>query len=176
MVAFEDEETLTILVVEDDEALAELLRTLLNRVPGWGATVVHDAAAAREVCHHVRVEVFVVDVNLPGISGLELLTLLRADPEWRDPPVILMSARPDQPEIEAALAGGQAGRFIAKPFDVDDLIAAVHDAVAAQRADQAALGPPEAPERTQLASPGEPLAQALSQTVGQPAPGKPGGY
>jgi len=144
MVAFEGDETLTILVVEDDEALAELLRTLLNRVPGWGATVVHDAAAAREVCHHVRVEVFVVDVNLPGISGLELLALLRADPEWRDPPVILMSARPDQPGIDAALARGTAGRFIAKPFDVDDLIDAVHesvhDAVTAQRA------PPEAPE------------------------------
>jgi two-component system phosphate regulon response regulator PhoB len=140
MVAFEGDETLTILVVEDDEALAELLRTLLNRVPGWGATVVHDAAAAREVCHHVRVEVFVVDVNLPGISGLELLALLRADPEWRDPPVILMSARPDQPGIDAALARGTAGRFIAKPFDVDDLIDAVHDAVTAQRA------PPAAPE------------------------------
>ena len=40
--------TLTILVVEDDHAVAELMRSVLNRVPGWGATVVHDAAAARE--------------------------------------------------------------------------------------------------------------------------------
>ncbi len=41
--------TLTILVVEDDRAAAELMRDLLNDVPGWGATVVHDAAAAVEV-------------------------------------------------------------------------------------------------------------------------------
>jgi two-component system phosphate regulon response regulator PhoB len=124
------EETLTILVVEDDEALAELLRALLNRESGWGATVVHDASAAREVFRHVRVEVLVVDVNLPGISGLELLTLLRADPDWREPPVILMSARADQPDIQQAISQGTVARFIAKPFDVDELIAAVRVAVA----------------------------------------------
>jgi hypothetical protein len=49
--------TLSILVVEDDEAAAELIRTILNNVVGWGATVVHDAAAARAVFHHVQIEV-----------------------------------------------------------------------------------------------------------------------
>ena len=80
----------TILVVEYVEAGAELLRELLNDVPGWGATVVHDAAAARAVFHHVRVEVLVLDVNLPGISGLELLALLRRDKAWQDPPIIFI--------------------------------------------------------------------------------------
>jgi len=51
--------TVTILVVDDDQAVAELLRELLHDVPGWGATLVHDAAAARAVFHHVRVEVLV---------------------------------------------------------------------------------------------------------------------
>ena len=74
--------TLSILVVEDDEAVAELIRTILNDVAGWGTTVVHDASAAREVLRHVRIEVLVVDVNLQGISGLELLVLLRQDPHW----------------------------------------------------------------------------------------------
>jgi len=166
-VAVEGDETLTILVVEDDEALAELLRTLLNRVPGWGATVVHESAAAREVCRHVRVEVLVVDVNLPGISGLELLALLRADADWLDPPVILMSARPDQPGIEAALARGSAWRFIAKPFDVDDLIAAVHDAVADHHTTPAPLDPPSAPP---------PGGLRMEQPAGQPTRRAPGGY
>jgi PleD family two-component response regulator len=56
-------ETLSILVVEDEVAVAELIRTILNQEPGWGATVVHDAAAAREVFRHVRIEVLVVDVG-----------------------------------------------------------------------------------------------------------------
>jgi DNA-binding response OmpR family regulator len=119
----------SILVVEDDAAVSELLRTLLNDVPGWGATVVHDAAAARAVFRHVQVEVLVVDVNLPGISGLELLELLRRDHGWQDPPVILVSAEPSQPGVAEAVARGTALRFLAKPFDVDQLIQAVHEAV-----------------------------------------------
>ena len=114
--------TLSILVVEDDHAVAELVRTLLNQVAGWGATVVHDAAAARQVFRHVRIEVLVVDVNLPGISGLELLELLRQDPTWDEPPVILMSARADQPGIQDAVHRGAAVKFIPKPFDVDQLV------------------------------------------------------
>ena len=119
--------TLTILVVDDDRAVADLLRALLNDVPGWGATAVHDAAAARAVFHHVRVELLLLDVNLPGISGLELLDLLRGDPVWRDPPVILISAEPDQPAARAALRAGVAARMIPKPFDVDALVGAVQD-------------------------------------------------
>jgi CheY-like chemotaxis protein len=122
--------TLTILVVEDDEPVAELVRTVLNDVPGWGATVVHDGAAAREVFRHVQIEILLVDVNLPGLSGLELLTLLRADPHWQEPPVILVSANPDQPGLQEAVNQGQAVRFIAKPFEVEQIVEAVHQAAA----------------------------------------------
>ena len=125
--------TLSILVVEDDEATAELVRAVLNDVPGWGATVVHDASAAREVFRHVRIEVLVLDVNLPGLSGPELLDLLRRDPTWDEPPVILMSANADSPEVRGAIDHGDAVRFIRKPFDVDDLVQAVEDAAAARR-------------------------------------------
>lgn len=115
-------QTLSILVVEDDEAVAELIRTVLNDVPGWGVTVVHDASAAREVFRHVRIEMLVVDVNLPGVSGLELLALLRHDPDWNEPPTILMSADADQAGIEAALRDGLARPFLRKPFDIDQLV------------------------------------------------------
>jgi CheY-like chemotaxis protein len=124
--------TPSILVVEDDLATAELVRTILNDVPGWGATVVHDAAA-REVFKHVSLEVLVVDVNLPGITGIELLELLRRDPNWHEPPIILMSANANQPDLHDALQYDRALRFIRKPFDVDELVAAVAQAVAEQQ-------------------------------------------
>ena len=122
--------TLSILVVEDDEPTAELLRAVLNDVSGWGATVVHDAAAAREVFKHVRIEVLVLDVNLPGITGLELLELLRRDPHWAEPPVILMSAHVENPDVQEAMRRGDAVRFLPKPFDVDRLVEAVATAAA----------------------------------------------
>src|SRR4051794_14034943 len=109
--------TVTILVVDDDQAIAELLRELLNDVPGWGATVVHDASAARAVFHHIRVEVLVLDINLPGISGLELLELLRRDAAWRDPPIVFITAVPDQPDVQA-VAAAENLRVLRKPFDV----------------------------------------------------------
>ena len=124
--------TLSILVVEDDEAVAELVRAVLNDVPGWGATVVHEAAAARAVFRHVHIEVLVVDVNLPGISGLELLELLRRDPHWNEPPVILMSANRELAEIQLAVARGDAIKFIPKPFDVELLVDSVQAAVTEQ--------------------------------------------
>jgi two-component system chemotaxis response regulator CheY len=117
-------------LVEDDKAVAELIRTVLNDVVGWGTTVVHDAAAAREVFRHVGIEVFVVDVNLPGISGLELLELLRNDPQWDAPPVLLMSGQPEQAGIAAAVRDGLVTAFLAKPFDIEVLVAEVHKALA----------------------------------------------
>ncbi len=146
--------TLSILVVEDDEPTAELVRALLNDVPGWGATVVHDAAAAREVFRHVRVEVLVLDVNLPGISGLELLELLRRDPDWNEPPVILMSANLDEPQIQAVLRRGDAVKFVAKPFDVDQLVQAVDLAVSATGFDADRPLLRRADDRTQPPAPG----------------------
>jgi DNA-binding response OmpR family regulator len=130
-------ETLSILVVEDDVAVAELIRAVLNDVSGWGATVVHNAAAAREVFRHVRIEVLIVDVNLPGISGLELLELLRKDPHWGEPPVLLMSAQPDQVGIAAAMREGLVTKFLTKPFDVDELVRDVRAALAPRSSSRA---------------------------------------
>jgi DNA-binding response OmpR family regulator len=59
--------TVSILVVEDDPGVADLLRELLNDVDGWGATVVPDAAAARSTVQQVQIDVLVLDVELPGI-------------------------------------------------------------------------------------------------------------
>ena len=122
------EHTLSILVVEDDEAIAEVIRTVLNDEVGWGATVVHSADAARQVFRHVRSEVLVIDVNLPGTSGLDLLILLRQDPRWHAPSIILMSANVSQPGILNAVNDGLVTAFLRKPFAPDQLVAEIRAA------------------------------------------------
>ena len=102
-----------------------LARTLLNDVPGWGATVVHDAAAARAVASHLKVEVVVVDFHLAGISGLELLDLWPADPAAARPSAVLTTSAPPPPAVRAAIARGLVAAVVRKPFDVDELVAAV---------------------------------------------------
>ena len=118
-----------ILVVEDDPAVGELIGTVLKDVPGWTATVAHAAAMARSAFQQVRIDVLVLDINLPGITGLELLGQLREEPAWGDPAVVLMSADASQPGIEEALARGTAARFIPKPMDLDDLVGAIRAAI-----------------------------------------------
>ena len=113
--------TLSILVVEDDPGVADLLHELLNDVDGWGATVAPEAAAARSTFQQVLIDVLVLDVNLPGISGLELLELLKQEPGWHDQPVIIMSANVDDPRVREAIRRAQVTEVLAKPFDVDHL-------------------------------------------------------
>lgn len=123
-----DGQTLSILVVEDDATLSELLRSLLNSVSGWASTVVHDAPAARAVLRHVQMDAMVLDVNLPGISGIELLDGLAGD-GWNQCPVLLTSADERQDKIEAALKRHQDVRFLRKPFDLDEVVEELEAAV-----------------------------------------------
>src|SRR5688572_24226716 len=82
----------TVLVVEDDPTLAELVRAVINDVPTWAAVVAYDAPSAMNLLEHVRADVLVVDVMLPGMSGIDLLASMRRRPGWHDPPVLVMSA------------------------------------------------------------------------------------
>jgi DNA-binding response OmpR family regulator len=119
----------TVLIVEDDAPVAELLRVLVSDVPGWDAVVAANAFAAFDIFAERHIDLLLLDFNLPGRSGLKLLTLLRADPRWYDPPVIFISAAAEQPGIQTAIRRGQALRCIAKPFDLDDVLNAVSAAL-----------------------------------------------
>jgi DNA-binding response OmpR family regulator len=119
--------TLSILVVEDDPGVADLLREPLNAVDGWGATVARNASAARSTFRRVRIDVLVMDVGLPGISGLELLELLREDDGWHDQPVIVISALAREPAVREAIGAGRVTQALLKPFDIDRLIRAIEE-------------------------------------------------
>jgi CheY-like chemotaxis protein len=122
--------TLSILAVEDDPGVADLLLHVLNDVDGWGATAVHDAAAARATFQQVQIDVLVLDVELPGISGLELLELLRQEDGWHDQPVIVVSAQAREPGVREAIKAGRVTEALMKPFDIDRLISAIEAASA----------------------------------------------
>jgi two-component system, sensor histidine kinase len=126
--ASQEHSTLSILVVEDNPGVADLLRELLNDVEGWGATVAPDASAAIATFQQVQIDVLVLDIDLPGISGLELLELLHQEPGWHDQPVILVSAKVGQPVVQDAIRKAQVTEVVQKPFDVDQLVRIIQEA------------------------------------------------
>lgn len=113
----------TILVVEDDTALREFLCTALaDEFEVAGAVSGEEAV---ELARRLRPDVVLLDVMLPGLSGLDVVRVIRSDPSLRDTPVLVMTAFSEIDEGDAEAAG--ANRFLAKPFDLQQLTAAVRD-------------------------------------------------
>ena len=111
-----------VLVVEDDDAV----RTAVDRglgVHGFDVSSVPDAEAALALVARRRPDVMIVDIGLPGMSGVELCTKLRGLDV--DTPILILSAR-DQ--VGDRVAGLQAGAddYVVKPFSLDELAARVH--------------------------------------------------
>jgi two-component system, OmpR family, response regulator PrrA len=111
-----------VLVVEDDDAV----RTAVDRglgVHGFDVSSVADAESAIALIARRRPDVMIVDIGLPGMSGIELCTKLRSLDV--DTPILILSAR-DQ--VGDRVAGLQAGAddYVVKPFSLDELAARVH--------------------------------------------------
>lgn len=105
------------LVVEDDGAIAFLLRFLLER-HGWQVSVAEDGLQAMQAIERDEPpQLVLLDAMLPVHDGLTLLARLRSLPQWKDVPVVMLTAKgDDEPFVAKAMATG-ATDFVAKPFD-----------------------------------------------------------
>jgi DNA-binding response OmpR family regulator len=113
--------TAHVLLIEDEPNIAEAIRFLLSR-DGLRVSHVAEGAAALAFVQEDRPDLVVLDHMLPGMSGLEVLTALRADPVNRDLPVMMLTARGRDREM-AERAG--ADRFMTKPFSNTEILAEV---------------------------------------------------
>ena len=106
----------TILVCEDDSNLRTLVRLALG--DGYRVVEAADGNEALDLLRAASPDLIVLDLMLPGRSGLELLTQIRSENGHARTPVVVISAWAHSDE--AAVAAG-ADRFVAKPFDPDEL-------------------------------------------------------
>lgn len=107
-----------VVVVEDTQEIAELIKDTLNTELEFQAVVVTDSAMAMEVVRSVKASLIIMDVYLPGISGMELYDLLQADTATRDIPVLFVTAAHNDPSFKKR----NFKHYIAKPFDLDELL------------------------------------------------------
>ncbi|HET6443362.1 MAG TPA: response regulator [candidate division Zixibacteria bacterium] len=112
-----------ILVAEDDLEIGELIRLILE-FGGSEVTSARNGTDALKLANRGNFDAVLLDVRMPGLSGLEVCRRLRAGENFRDIPIIFISARGQESEIHAGLNAG-ADAYVVKPFDPDDLTAMV---------------------------------------------------
>jgi DNA-binding response OmpR family regulator len=108
-----------VLIAEDDPELSQLLQEAIaerlyvaTHVVANGA-LVHDAVSAR------RPDLLILDLGLPGLSGNDVIDVMRGDPAYAGLPVLVLTASPENAQIAVG------HHVMAKPFDLDALIGAV---------------------------------------------------
>ena len=112
------------LIAEDDRDIRELVTAKLLG-DGFRVLAYGNGPAALAATREHRPDVALLDVTMPGISGLEILTQLRQDPATESIPVILLTARSQEFDIDSGFAVGAAD-YIVKPFSPRDLVARVN--------------------------------------------------
>jgi DNA-binding response OmpR family regulator len=109
-----------VLMVEDEEDTASLLRFLLERA---NYRVVHakDGRNAQELVDTMPLpDIVLLDVMLPFLSGLQVLTYIRSKVEWEKVPIVMLTADGSEHDIKRALENG-ANDYMLKPFNPREL-------------------------------------------------------
>lgn len=110
-----------VLLIEDEPNIAEAIRFVLQR-DGWRVSVLTHGTHALSEVDRLLPDLVILDLMLPGLSGLEVVTMLRANPETRQLPVMMLTAKGLARDREAALQAG-VSLFMTKPFANAEIVA-----------------------------------------------------
>ena len=113
----------TIVIIEDDESIREMLRYYFRSV-GYEVGCFESGEAYFETGGELKPSLFILDIMLPGMDGLEILRRLRSGRDTGDVPVIMLTARTAEMDRVSGLEAG-ADDYVVKPFGIMELQARV---------------------------------------------------
>jgi two-component system, OmpR family, response regulator MtrA len=116
-----------IIVAEDDRAVRELVEFKLSSA-GHDVRLEEDGQAALDAIRSDRPDVVVLDWMMPNLTGIEVCEAIRADPELAGLPVLLLTARAQEADMERGKAAG-VDEYLVKPFSPKDLLERVEKLV-----------------------------------------------
>jgi DNA-binding response OmpR family regulator len=111
----------TILVVDDDGPIVILMRSLLREF-GFDPVTATTGAEAIEAARARRPDLILLDKNMPGMTGADVVRALRAESAFERLPILILSG---EPMSKAEMAEMGADGAVMKPFDVTDLVAQI---------------------------------------------------
>ncbi len=112
-----------ITIIEDDESIREMLRYYFHSV-GYGVEDFESGEDYFQAVHDVQPDLYILDIMLPGMDGLEILRRLRGAPDTAHIPVIMLTARTAELDRVKGLEQG-ADDYVGKPFGIMELQARV---------------------------------------------------
>lgn len=113
------------IVVDDSRQTADSLAQMLGLL-AFDVQTCYSPRQALETFETAEPDLVLLDINMPGINGFEVLGFFRRDPRLEKVPVIFVSTEAQQENIDRAIEGGAAG-FLAKPLDMDSLESALSE-------------------------------------------------
>ncbi len=115
-----------VLYVEDNPSNQKLMKQILAKYPKLDLTVVSLAVQGLFVARSNKPDLIILDVNLPGVSGNEMVAVLKKDPATKDIPVLALSANVLAHDIQKGLEAG-FDRYLTKPLNLGQLISACNE-------------------------------------------------
>jgi len=109
-----------VLIVEDDASTGDLLASAINDERGYEAMRVETADEALDALSRTDPDLLVIDIRLPGMSGLELYDRIRADPRLTRIPVVFETGTMSSYADELRRRG--IATYVRKPFDIEELV------------------------------------------------------
>ncbi len=114
-------------IVDDDEEMTNAIRLLLKLLDYQTTGFLNAPAAGRALLSGKRPDLILLDINMPDVSGLDLLKFLRSRSEWRDLPIVMLSSEADDVTVDRALEIGADG-YVMKPVTIEELEKTLHAA------------------------------------------------
>jgi two-component system chemotaxis response regulator CheY len=119
-------------IVDDDDEMSHAVRLMLELLDCTVETHRDARSAARRLLTGERPDLMVLDINMPEVSGIDLLEFLRMRPDLKHIPVVMLSSETTDVQVDEAMQLG-ADAFVFKPVTIEELEEAIERAIAAHR-------------------------------------------
>jgi two-component system phosphate regulon response regulator PhoB len=114
-----------VLLVDDDKNMVASMRAFLKRT-GYGVLEAYDGPTALEIATRESPDIIILDIEMPGMKGAEVVKRLRADSRTEDIPVIFLTARVDLDAMEVTVEEEAQG-YLLKPLSTGDLLLKIEE-------------------------------------------------
>lgn len=114
-------------IVDDDEEMTNAIRLMLELLDCQATGFLNARSAAQALLAGKRPDLMLLDINMPEVSGLDLLEFLRRRPEWKELPIVMLSSEAADVTVDKALAMGADG-YVMKPVTIEEIEKALNAA------------------------------------------------